>query len=174
MQAMPLATPLRNSSREISRSHPTITHTDNLSVTMVFPDLYPSPPKTHAFSPMPDAPKEDDSTAQWAQHAGYIQPEPVEGINFDFEGLDALLAWELGDTLPEPTPASQLGGSLDFDWPTIEAGDIPGNSVLDHLGAAPFAATAPVPAPPPLAANDFMNDFPFGLPVSTQWMVVSR
>ncbi|KAH9174330.1 hypothetical protein EDB89DRAFT_2148947 [Lactarius sanguifluus] len=131
---------------------------------MVFPDLYPSPPKTHAFTPMPDAPKQDDSMAQWAKHAGYVQPEPVEGINFDFEGLDALLAWELGDTLPEPTPASQLGGGLDFDWPTIEAGDMPGNSALDHLGAAPFAATAPVPAPPPLAANDYMNDFLFDIP----------
>ncbi|KAH8996579.1 hypothetical protein EDB83DRAFT_2475110 [Lactarius deliciosus] len=131
---------------------------------MVFPALYPSPPETHAFTPMPDAPKEDDSMAQWAQHAGYAQPEPVEGINFDFEGLNALLAWELGDTLPEPIPASQLGGGLDFNWPTIEAGDMPENSALDHLGAAPFAATAPVPAPPPLAANDYMHDFLFDLP----------
>ncbi|KAH9020002.1 hypothetical protein EDB84DRAFT_1623093 [Lactarius hengduanensis] len=106
---------------------------------------------------MPDAPKEDDSMAQWAQHAGYVQPEPVEGIDFDFEGLDALLAWELGDTLPEPTPASQLGGGL-------KPGTMPGNSAIDHLGAAPFAATAPVPAPPPLAANDYMNDFLFDLP----------
>ncbi|KAH9024484.1 hypothetical protein EDB83DRAFT_2428468 [Lactarius deliciosus] len=131
---------------------------------MVFPALYPSPPETHASTPMPDAPKEDDSMAQWAQHAGYVQPEPVEGINFDFEGLDALLAWELGDTLPEPTPGSQLGGGLDFDWSTIEAGDMPGNSALDHLGAAPFAATVPVSAPPPLAASDYMHDTLFNLP----------
>ncbi|KAH8986881.1 hypothetical protein EDB92DRAFT_1878051 [Lactarius akahatsu] len=88
---------------------------------MVFPDPYPTPPETYAFSPSPDAPKEDDSIAQWDQLAGYAQPEPVEGINFDFEGLDVLLAWELGDTLPEPTPASQLGGGLvSIFIPTME------------------------------------------------------
>ncbi len=47
---------------------------------------------------------------------------------------------------------------------------MPGNSAtLDYLAAAPFAATAPVPAPPPLATNiDYMNEFLFDLPVSTQ------
>ncbi len=102
----------REISREISRSHPTITHTDNLPATMVFPDPYPSPPDTHAISPLPDAPKEDDSMAQWAQLAGYVQPEPIDGINFDFESLSALFPWELGGTPPEPTPATQLGGGL--------------------------------------------------------------
>ncbi|KAH9022077.1 hypothetical protein EDB83DRAFT_2430466 [Lactarius deliciosus] len=132
---------------------------------MVFPDPYPSPPETYAFSPSPDAPKEDDSIAQWGQFAGHAQPEPVEGISFDFEGLDALLTWELGDTLPEPTPASQLGGGLDFDWSTLVAEDMPGNRALDHIGAVPFAATALVPAPPPLATNiDNTNDFLFDLP----------
>ncbi|KAH8997879.1 hypothetical protein EDB86DRAFT_2828724 [Lactarius hatsudake] len=132
---------------------------------MVFPDPYPSPPETCAFSPSPDAPKEDDSIAQWGQLAGHAQPEPVEGISFDFEGLDALLAWELGDTLPEPTPASQLGGGLDFDWSTLVAEDMPRNRALDHIGAAPFAATALVPAPPPIAAKiNNTNDFLFDLP----------
>ncbi|KAI9441854.1 hypothetical protein H4582DRAFT_1421089 [Lactarius indigo] len=162
------ATPLRNSSRKICRSHPTITHThNNLSATMVFPAIYPSPPDTHVSAPLPEVPKEDDSMAQWAQHTGYVQQEPVDGTNFDFEGLDALLGWELGDTLPEPTPASQLGGGLDFDWATIMAGDMPGNSALDLLGTAPFAATAPVPAPPSLPTNiDFTSNI-FDLPVST-------
>ncbi len=47
---------------------------------------------------------------------------------------------------------------------------MPGNSAtFDHLAAAPFAATTPVPALPPLATNiDYMNDFFFDLPVSTQ------
>ncbi|KAH9029912.1 hypothetical protein EDB84DRAFT_1677037 [Lactarius hengduanensis] len=138
---------------------------------MVFPDPYPSPPETYAFSPSPDAPEEDDSIAQWDQLAGYAQPDPVEGINFDFEGLDALLAWELGDTLPEPTPATQLGGGLDFDWSTLVVGDMPGNGPLDHLGTAPLAATALVQAPPPLATNiDYMNDFLFDLP---EWDSIS-
>ncbi len=111
------ATLLRNSpreiSREISRSHPTITHTDNLPATMVFPAPYPSPPDTQAFSPLPDTPKEDDSMTQWAQLTGYVQPEPIDGINFDFGSLDALFPWEQqGGTLPESTPDSQLGGGL--------------------------------------------------------------
>ncbi|KAI9438162.1 hypothetical protein H4582DRAFT_240432 [Lactarius indigo] len=141
-------------------------HSYNLPTAMVFPALYPSLPETHAPSPLPDGPKEDDLMAQWAQHAGYAQPEPVEGIDIDFEGLEALLAWELGDTLPEPTPASQLGGGLDFDWTTTVARNVPGNSAaLDYLAAAPIAATALMPAP--LAANIF------DLPVSMQRMVVS-
>ncbi|KAH9020937.1 hypothetical protein EDB85DRAFT_2001902 [Lactarius pseudohatsudake] len=50
---------------------------------MVFPDLYPSPPETHAFSPMPDAPKEDDSMAQWAQHAGEQEETPSSTQQID-------------------------------------------------------------------------------------------
>lgn len=98
----------RNPSREISRSHPTIPHTDNLPATMVFPDPYPSPPEPDAFSPMPYAATEEDSTAQWAQVAGYVQPEPIDGIHFDFESLDAIFPWEQGSTLSEPTPDSQI------------------------------------------------------------------
>ncbi|KAH9022079.1 hypothetical protein EDB83DRAFT_2555692 [Lactarius deliciosus] len=43
---------------------------------MVFPDPYPSPPETYAFSPSPDAPKEDDSRDQLA---GYARPEHDTG-----------------------------------------------------------------------------------------------
>ena len=99
-------TPFRNSSREISRSHPTITHANNLPVTMVFPDSYPSPLEPDTFS-LPVAPEE---VAQWAQVSGDVQPELVDAINFDFESLDALFTWEQGGTLPKPTP--ELGGSL--------------------------------------------------------------
>lgn len=79
---------------------------------MVFPDPYPSPPKPQAFSPLPDPPKEDDTMAQWTQATGYVQPEPVDGVNFDFASLDAFFAWEQASALPEPTMNSQLGGDL--------------------------------------------------------------
>ncbi|KAH8997878.1 hypothetical protein EDB86DRAFT_871367 [Lactarius hatsudake] len=46
---------------------------------MVFPDPYPGPPQTYAFSPSPDAPKEDDSRDQ---PAGYAQPEHDTGSNW--------------------------------------------------------------------------------------------
>jgi hypothetical protein len=102
---------LRISSREINRSHPTITHTDNLP-QMVFPDPYPPPPP-QALLPLPDPPKEDHTMAQWPQATEYVQPEHVNGINFDFESLGALFAWEQGSgTLPEPTPDFQPGHDL--------------------------------------------------------------
>ncbi|KAH9176584.1 hypothetical protein EDB89DRAFT_77647 [Lactarius sanguifluus] len=158
--AKPLRNPLEKSAAHIPQSL-----TQNILATMVFPDPYPSPPESYAFSPVPDAPNEDDLMAQWAQHAGYVRPEPVEGSNFDFEGLDALLAWELGDALPEPTSASQLGGGLDFDWTAIMARDIAGKSAtFDHLAAAPVAATAPMSGPPFAANTDYINDFLFSLP----------
>jgi hypothetical protein len=67
---------------------------------MVFPDPYPSPPQPHAFSNMLVAPEEDNSMARWSQVAGYVQPELLDGIDFDFESLDALFSWEKGGTLP--------------------------------------------------------------------------
>ena len=78
---------------------------------MVFPDLYPSPPKPHAFipGPLPVILDDVDSMARWARIAGYFQPE-LDGINFDFEDLDALIPWEQGEMLPAPT--LELGGGL--------------------------------------------------------------
>ena len=79
---------------------------------MVFPNPYPSPPHPQVFSPMPDPPKEDDTMAQWTKATGYVQPEPVDGINFDLVNLDALFAWEQASALPEQNPSFQLGGDL--------------------------------------------------------------
>lgn len=75
---------------------------------MVFPDPYPPPPP-QTLAHLPDLPQEDDMTAQWPQATGYIQP--MEGINFDFDSLEALIAWEQGG-IPEPIPDSQLGHDL--------------------------------------------------------------
>ena len=52
--------------------------------------------------------------AQWAQVAGYAQPEQVDGIDFDFESLDfksldALIDWEQGRMDPQPSLDPLLG-----------------------------------------------------------------
>jgi hypothetical protein len=74
---------------------------------MVFPIPYPLPPQ--ALLPLPDPPKEDDIMAQWSRAAEYIQPDHVDGINFDFESLNTLFAWERGGTLSERIPDFQPG-----------------------------------------------------------------
>jgi hypothetical protein len=80
---------------------------------MVFPAPYPChSPRPQTFSVQQDPQR--NSTAQWSQVEGYAQPEPVEGINFDFESLDfesldALIDWERGIMRPQPSPDPLLG-----------------------------------------------------------------
>lgn len=81
--------------------------TQNSPATMVFPQPHPPPPQ--ALSLQPYLLQEDDMTAQWPQATEYFQP--IEGVNFDFDSLDALIAWEKGG-VPEPTPTLPLGHNL--------------------------------------------------------------
>jgi hypothetical protein len=67
---------------------------------MAFPAPYPIPPEPHA---LPVAPEEDILMAQWTQVAGYVQPELLDRIDFDFESLDMLFPWEQGGMHPEPS-----------------------------------------------------------------------
>ena len=98
------ATLLRNSSREINRSHPTTTYTEHPSHDGL------SSPHPQVLSLQPGFPQEDDMTAQWLQATGYVQP--IEGVNSDFDSLDALIAWEQGGGVPEPTPTLPLRHNL--------------------------------------------------------------